>query len=171
MNLEREILREHSKSQRDRIVKYIGHDPNRLAELVTLFLKGDYRLSPRASWPLSYLAELHPQWFAPHAKKIIHNLKTPGLPDAVRRNTLRLLQFIELPKALKGAVTDRCFSFLQDQKETIAVRVFAMSVLAGLVKEQPELKNELRIIIEDLLPYAGPAIRSRAAKILRGLNS
>jgi hypothetical protein len=171
MYLEREILREHTKAQRDRIITYVGQDANRLAELVTLFLKGDYRLTQRASWPLSYIAERHPQLFAPHTKKIVHNLKTPGLPDAVRRNTVRLLQFIKIPAALEGTVAGLCFTFLQDKKETIAVRVFAMSVLAQMARKQPELKNELRIIIEDQLPYAGPAVRSRAVRVLRELNS
>ncbi|HZX73564.1 MAG TPA: hypothetical protein VFE57_04025 [Cyclobacteriaceae bacterium] len=171
MNLEKEILKEHSKTQRDRIVNYVGKDAKRLSELVALFLKGPYRVTQRASWPLSHIAEFHPELFASHLTKIINNLKTPGLHPAVKRNTVRLLQFVEIPKRLEGTVAEVCFSFLHDKKETIAVHVFAMTVLAMIARKQPELKNELKIMIEDQLPYAGPAIHSRATKILRELNS
>ena len=64
-----------------------------------------------------------------------------------------------------------CFSFLQNPKEPIAVRVFSMTVLAQIAKKQPGLKKELTLMIEDQLPYAGPAFRSRARKVLWELNS
>ena len=171
MNLEKEILKEHSKAQRDRIVAYVGHDATRLSNLVSLFLKGPYRITQRASWPLGNIGEHQPKLLAPHLRKIINNLTKHELPDAVKRNTVRLLLFTGIPKGLEGRVADLCFSFLQNPKESIAVHVFSMMVLVDIVKKQPELKNEFRIIIEDRLPYAGPAFRSRARKTLRELNS
>ena len=41
MNLKEEILKEHSKKQCDAIVKYIGNDKKRFAELMKLFLKAN----------------------------------------------------------------------------------------------------------------------------------
>jgi len=171
MNLEKEILKEHSKRQRDRIVAYIGKDKKRFSTLVDVFLGGPYRVTQRASWPLSMVAEHHPELFTPHLKKIIGNLKKPGLHDAVKRNTVRLLLFTKIPGTLQGIVVDLCFSFLQNPKESIVVHVFSMTLLARIAKTQPELKKELCIIIEDRLPYAGPAFRSRGYKTLRELNS
>lgn len=171
MNLGKEILKEHSKKQRDRIVAFIGNDKRRFSILVSVFLSGPYRITQRASWPLSTVVEHHPKLLKPHLKKIIINLKKPGLHVAAKRNTIRLLQFIEIPKSLQGMVADLCFSFLQNPQEAIAVKVFSMTVLAQIAKKQPGLKNELSIIMEDQLPFAGPAYRSRARKILRELNS
>ena len=171
MNLEKEILKEHSKAQRDRIVAYVGSNSQRLSGLINIFLKGSHRTTQLASWPLSNVAEQYPELIAPHLRKIIHNLKTPDLHDAVKRNTIRLLQFVEIPKHLHGTIADLCFSFLQNPKEPIAVRVFSMTVLVNLSKKVPELKRELLIILEDQFPYEGPAYRSRARKILRELNA
>ena len=171
MNLKKEILSEHSKAQRDRIVAYVGKDKKRFSALVNVFLAGPYRVTQRASWPLSIVAEHHPRLFSPHLRKIVANLKKNDLHDAVKRNTIRLLQFLEIPKSLQGPVADVCFSFLQNPKEAIAVRVFSMTVLTQIAKKQPGLKKELAMMIEDQLLYAGPAFRSRARKVLLELNS
>ena len=49
MNLHAAILKEHTKAQTDRIVKYVGNDPKRFAELMQLFLKGEPRVVQRSA--------------------------------------------------------------------------------------------------------------------------
>ena len=93
---------------------------------------------------------------------------------AVKRNTVRMLQFIDIPKPMQGAVAQLCFTFLENKKETVAVQVFAMTVLANLTKEEPAIGHELRIIIEDRLPPDGSGctagFRARARKVLKNLG-
>ena len=162
MNIVQEVLREHSKAMCDRVVNFVGKDPKRFGELVNAFLKGPYRVTQRAAWPLSYCVEQHPELVKPHLRKIIVNLNTPVLHHAVKRNTLRLLLFIDIPKSMQGIVVDVSFRFLSDPKEPIAVKVFSMEVLSKMAQLQPEIGRELKLIIEDQLPYAGPAFLSRA---------
>ncbi len=167
MDLLKEILREHSKRQANRIVRYVGSDPKRYSELIDVYVKGPYRVTQRAAWPLGLCAEKHPILVLPHLKRLLHVLQLPNIPDAVKRNTMRLLQFVPIPKRYYGEVIDYCFTYLQDKSETIAVRVFSMIVLSNLIKNEPELSNELKIILEDELPYASPGFSSRAKKILK----
>jgi hypothetical protein len=54
MDLLKLLRAEHSKKQTDRIVHYIGADKDRFALLMKLFLQGEYRITQRAAWPLSY---------------------------------------------------------------------------------------------------------------------
>lgn len=170
MNMMQTLLRDHSRAMRDKIVAYVGHDKTRFATLVHLFLGGPYRITQRAAWPLSHCVEKHPNLIKPHLKKIIRNLSRPGLHDAVNRNTMRLLQFIYIPVALQGEIAALAFDMLSNRKEPIAVRVFAMSTLAKIAKDHPGLRSELRIILEDQLPYASPGVSSRARKILLQLT-
>lgn len=170
MNLVKALLKEHSKAQCNRIVEYIGTDKDRFEQLVNVFITSTYRVTQRAAWPLSYCVEYHPELIKPHLKKLIHNLKRPGLHDAVKRNTVRLLQFISIPKSLQGVTAQVCFDLLQNRKEPIAVRVFAMTVLSNIAKDQPELKSELKIIIEDNMPYGSAGFVSRSRKILKDLK-
>ena len=164
------FAKEHSKVQCDWIVKYVGYDPGRFRELVDVFLAGPYRITQRAAWPLGYCVERQPQLIRPHLKTLIKNLKRPGLHDSVKRNTIRLMQFITIPGSLQGQAASICFDLFRDPKEPVAVRVFSMSVLARIAEDQPELKNELRIMIEDQLPFGSAAFLSRARKVLKQLE-
>jgi hypothetical protein len=170
MDLRKEILREHSKAQALKIVRYVGKSRSRFAMLVDVFLEGPYRVTQRAAWPLNICAEAHPPLIAPHLKKILALVKKPGVHDAVKRNTMRLLQFVDIPRALQGAVADLCFRYLQDKAEAVAVRVFAMTVLGKIAKTNPELKHELILLIEDGLPYGTAAFHSRAKKVMKELR-
>lgn len=170
MNLMQVFQKRHSKAVCNKIVAYIGHKPDRFKVLVSLLLDKDKDIAMRASWPFGFCVERHPGLMVPHIRAIIRNLKRPGLHDAVKRGTFRALQYVDIPNAVRGEVIDACFSFLMDTRETIAVRVFSMSTLAGLVKDIPELSAELRIIIEDQLPFASPAFRSRARKVMKALG-
>jgi hypothetical protein len=94
----------------------------------------------------------------------------PGTHDAVRRNTFRLLQYIEIPPRLHAKVVNLGFHYLTDKRQAVAIRVFAMSVLANLSQAVPEIKNELKFAIEEQLPFASAAFVSRARKILKKMK-
>ena len=170
MSLINEILKEHSKSQKDKIVNYVNNDPKRFADLVATFLAGPYRVTQRAAWPMSYCVENYPTLIKPHLKKIIDFLGKPGEHDAVKRNILRVLQFIPIPKSQQGKAVDLCLSFLTDGKQPVAIRVFAMTVLGNIARENADLKNEIVLIIEDQLPYGSAGFVSRARKTLKQLK-
>jgi hypothetical protein len=168
MDIKKELLKEHSKRQTTKVVNYIGKNSSRFNSLIKIFLEGPHRVTQRAAWPLSCCVEAHPALIKPHLKPVLKMLDKQDAHVAVKRNILRFLQDIEIPKRLYGAVTERCFS-LMNPKEPIAVRVFAMTVLANIADEEPDLKKELRIVIEDQLPYASAGYLSRARRVLSGL--
>ncbi len=170
MELMKAILKEHSKNQSIRIVNYIGNNAKRFSELVSIFLAGPYRITQLAAWPLILCVEQNPKLIRPHLKKIMTHLEQPNVHDAVKRNAVRLLQYVVIPKNLQGHVANVCFRFLQNTKEPIAVRVFAMTVLANLAKELPELKNELVPVIEDQLPFGSAGFVSRGQRVLKELK-
>ena len=170
MDLKKEILKGHTKAQTEKIVKYVGNNALRFKALVNVYLSGPYRVTQRAAWPLGCCVENHPNLVGPHLKTILDHLKKPGIHDSVKRNTVRLLQHIEVPKRYEGRVVDICFQYLNDVREPVAIRVFSMSVLTQMARHNPELKKEIRLIIEAQLPYASAAFHSRAKKVLKELQ-
>jgi hypothetical protein len=170
MNLRKQILKEHSKSNSRRIAKYIGDDEKRFAELMDLFLHDEYRVVQRSAWIVSEMATAHPHLIRPHLKKMLIYLKQ-DVHDAVKRNVIRILQFIDIPKNLQGLTAEICFQFLMDAKEPVAVKVFSMTVLSNLCKTNTELKNELRLVIEDQLTNASAGFKARARKVLLEKNN
>ena len=170
MDLKKQILKEHSKANCRLITNYVGNNKRRFADLIKVYLAGPYRVTQRAAWPISYVVEEHPELITPHLKRMLDFLSAPAIHGSVKRNTVRLLQFIEIPKKFQGQVAEICFQFLQDKSEAIAVKACALTVLGNLTKMEPELMNELKLNIEELLPYASAGLRSRANKVLKYLN-
>jgi len=168
MNIKEALLQEHSKAQAQRIAAYIGSDPERFKILMALFFSGEYRVTQRAALVLSSCADNHSTLVQPYLGKLIVNLERP-VPDAVKRNTIRLLQAISIPPELQGSLVTICFNYLTGS-EPVAIKAFAMTVLANLAKTEPDLGNELKIIIQDQLPDAAPAFLARVRKILRELT-
>jgi hypothetical protein len=167
MDLHQLLRSEHSKRQTDRIVRYIGDDAARFAVLMELFLKGEYRITQRAAWPLSYCVRAHPTLIGPYFKPLLDNLARKDIHVAVIRNTVRLLQDVDIPKRYHGRVMSTCFDFIQSPETPIAVKAFSLTILANLSSQYPEIRAELQLIIEDQWEHATPAFRSRAKKILK----
>ena len=170
MNLREEILKEHSKAQCSKLVKWVGSSQQHFDELFYLFLNDEYRVIQRAAWPVSYCAMAHPSFINKHWNKLIKNLQKPNLHDAVKRNSIRLLQDMKIPEKNHGEVMNICFTFLESSTEALAVKVFSMTVLGNLAKLYPEIKPELKLLIEDQLSYQSAGFKSRAKKVLKDLD-
>ncbi len=169
MQLRKAILSEHSKTNCTRIVKWIGHSQQRFHELFNLFLNDEYRVVQRAAWPLSYAVIAHPQLIQKYFGRLLKNLKKPGLHKAVKRNTVRLLQEIAIPKKYQGEVMSLCFDYIISPDEKPAVKTSSLTVLQQLSKLYPEIKQELKTIIVDRSDFESAAFKSRAKKILKEL--
>jgi len=169
MDLRETILQEHSKAQTNKIIKWIGSDQKRFDELFKLFLNDEYRVVQRAAWPLSYCVINHPELIQKHFTKLVKNLQKPGTGDAVKRNSVRLLQHTSIPRKLHGEIMNICFNYISDPEEKVAIKAFSLTVLQNLCHQYPEIRQELKTIIEDRCDYETVAFRSRAKKILKGI--
>ena len=167
MNLEAEILKADFKDQVVRVAAEISTDENKFAELMKLFFSHENTYAQRASWVMMHCTDRYPWLVRPYLEKLVKNLyQSPG--EATKRNTVRLLQFIDIPEALWGEVIEICFRYLTGN-EAIAIKVFSMTVLYKLSLKVPEISTELKVIIEDQLPYGSAGFKSRANKILTKL--
>ena len=170
MDLRATILAEHSKAQANKIIKWIGDDQKRFDELFDLFLNDEYRVVQRAAWPLSYCVINHPELIQKHFAKLVKNMKKPNTGDSVKRNTVRLLQHITIPEKYHGDIMTICFDYIIDPEEKVAVKAFSLTILENLSKQYPEIKQELKAIIEDRWDAETAAFRSRAKKILKEIK-
>lgn len=161
MDIEHELLAEHSKSQTAKIVDHVGDDADRFAELVRLLVGPNYRISQRAAWAVSNCIERHPELVKPHYGTLLKQLERDDAHVAVKRNVVRLLQFVEIPKRYEGRVFDACYNLLADVTEPIAVRCFSMAVAVNIAKDSPELMAELRAVAVNQPEKMSAGFRSR----------
>ena len=171
MDLKKQILKEHSKEQCKKIVDWVGNDKKKFNELFHLFLSGEYRVTQRSAWPLSYCVIEHPHFMVDHFEELLGNLKKPGLHDSIKRNTVRLLQAVNIPAKHEGGVMEICFKYLESPKEAVAIKAFSLTVLEKLAKKYPALVPEIKLIIEEQLPHQSAAFISRAKEFMKAFSS
>lgn len=148
------------------IVDYVTDNIDRFKELINLLLTGSKKVSEGSSWPLSYCVERCPDWIYPHIGKVLRFMEESDPTAGTRRNVMRALQFVVIPKRFHARTIDLAFRLLKSSAEPVAVKVFSMTVLAQLAEEYPDLKRELMLVIEEQLPHSSAGFRSRARKIL-----
>ena len=170
MNIKETLLQEHSKTQMIKIVTYIGNDKKLFKELMKLMLTAEYLVEQRAAWAVSICIEKNKSLLNPWIGKLVKNLENKAIHDAVKRNTLRILQNIEIPEKNCGDLYDSCYAFLHNLKEPIAVRAFALTVLTNISKKYPELKIEILHSAESLLQCGIPALESRGKQTIKKLS-
>lgn len=165
MDIIQSLKKEHSRKMMLNIVDYIGDDPKRFSELISVFIDGNYRLTQRASWPMSYIVRQNPELIYPWLKDMITWLDKP-FHISVKRNIIRILQDISIPEKYLGTIIEKCFTYLRNENEAIAVQAFSMQVVFNACLKYPELAYELKICIENLMPNASAGIKNRGSKIL-----
>jgi hypothetical protein len=180
--LEAQILAEHTKAQTMRLVRWVGHDTDRLELLMQIFLNQpaskplpegrgyQYIYTQRSSWAVRYIGEQAPELMAPWLPKLVANLRRPHLHDAIKRNTLNVLEPLDFPAELDEDLADLCFGYLVDPKEAIAIRCASMTILEKICRRIPELKNELQLLLEEHLEHGSAGIKSRTRKVLKQLK-
>ena len=171
MNIKTALLKEHSKKQCAAIVKFIGKDQKKFDELFDLFLHGEYRVVQRAGWPISYCVEKYPDLIKKHFPKLLKNVEKKGIHDAVKRNTVRLLQYVEIPEKFHGQVMDLCFRYISSPAEAVAIKAFSITVLQNLAKQYPEIINEIKLVIDERWNYETVAFKTRAKKLLNQFST
>ena len=169
MNLKEETLKADHKDQVIKVAAWVGNDPKRFHEVVSMMLGKDSNVSKRAAWVFSHCADEYPHLVKPHIKPIVNNLFNTK-EDAVKRASVRNLQFIDIPERMWGKTVEIGFEFLQSHTEPIAVKVFAMTLLYNLSNAIPEIKKELKITVEDQIPLSSAGFQNRGNKILAKLN-
>ncbi|UXX78597.1 hypothetical protein N7E81_14645 [Reichenbachiella carrageenanivorans] len=169
MDLKKQLALVHSKENARLIADHIASDEDRFAELMQLFFYPEYRVSQRAAHAVSHCVDAYPHLLLPYIGPMIEYLQSN--PEvAIRRNTVRLLQSQEIPEAFQGILLEKCFEYLQQAHETAAVKAFSMTIIHRFTKQYPELKPELKLVIEDVLLHATPGVMNRGKKILKDLN-
>lgn len=137
-------------------------------ELLILALDKDQLISNRAMWVLNHCNDLEFERIKPFYVKLINHLKSKNLHSGVIRSILRMFQSYPVPKKLESFMLDKCFEYIKNTSEAIAVRAFAMTVALNISKPYPELLNELSIVLNHLnIAEESAAINARTKNTLK----
>ncbi len=118
-----------------------------------------------AAWSISVIAERHPELFAPHLAKLVSYLPHKDVHNAVKRSITRLLQYVDVPKHLRGKVFCYCIDLLADPNEPVAVRCFALTAASRIAADAPSLMSELRLVARDQSTSASAGLKVRIRRL------
>jgi hypothetical protein len=139
-------------------------------ELLVYALNKNQMLSNRAMWVLSHCADLDFERIKPFQVKLINHLKNKNIHSGVIRSVLRIFQEQPIPKKHESFMIDKCFEYIKNPKEAIAVRAFAMTVVYNISKPYPELLSELSIVLTHLnIEHESAGIINRAKNTLKNI--
>ncbi len=170
MNVREEILKAHNKEHALKIATWACDSKKNFKELMKCFMADEYRLAQRAGWSVSWAARKKPSMVTPYIKDFVAQLKRKDVHNAVVRNSVRILEDVDIPEAYQGEVMNACFGFIEDPATPIAVKAFSLTTLFNLCKQYPEIGPELKLIIEERWDTETSAFRSRGKKILAALS-
>ena len=155
-----------SKAQINLLIQWIGHDHERLTQLMNILLGPDRKMAEYAAWAVGTLGHQSPHRFDSWMEQMVELLHRRGVHPAVHRNILRIFVKIDPPAAVFDGLAEACFVFLGDEKSDIAVRAFSVHILAKICKKEPELWQELKILLELHTPQGSAGLKSIGKKYL-----
>ena len=173
MNIRDELLKEkyYFKGHALKVSEFACSSPKHFKELMECFLSNEYRIAQRAAWSVSWGAQKHPELVKPYIKDLVAQLPRKDVHDAVIRNSVRILQQIEIPEELHGELMNNCFGFIESPSTPSAIKAFSLTTLFNLSRNYPEIKQELKLLIEENWNNETAAFRSRGKHILKALNA
>lgn len=149
------------------LAEYIGDDVDKFDELMTLVFENPGQVMVRTSWVMNFVLEQHHHMLEPYWPRIIKYLQT-DVHNAFGRNIFRILGFIPLPEKHLGELASLAFDYVSDTTVEVAIRSNSIVFLMNVIKAEPELATELKMILEDHLEYEEKmAFRVRAKRALK----
>jgi hypothetical protein len=169
MDFVAQLLKEHSRSNTDKIIKAIGSSKSDFKKIIDIIYQEEPPLPQRASWVLPGVNAKHPALLTPYLPRFIDTIRVFKV-DAVKRNMMTVLAVHPIAAHLEGKLVTLCFDLVLAPDETVVVKVHALQAIANVCEKHPELINELKAVIAEQVPKNTAAFSARARHILKKLN-
>lgn len=170
MNLQKQLKDRNLKWNWDAIADYVIQHPELMEELIRFSFEGETIIQRNASAVISKICDKKRDLLSPYLIEIFQHLeKYPN--DAVRRNTMRIFQFTEIPEEIEGELFETALKYIRSINEPIAVKAFSITVARRICQKYPELAPELIYILEIILKEKiSTGLTNRAGKEIQKLR-
>lgn len=146
-------------------------DPAHIWEAWRLYAGAVSPLRERMCWAIWLAIEQRPGIVSEELVVEVARLLPTMAHDAEKRTFMRLMADFPIPEDWEGPIYDLAFEWLNNPLAAIANRVNAMEALYKIGLSHPDLHAELALALRAHLPYASPAFKSRAQRILARIDA
>ena len=142
-------LFDSGRATADLAVEAIENNPQRFRNLIDLSFTQPYPIGMRTARVVQLYCEKNPEFIIPYLDEIIEKIATNKI-DGVNRSYLKVIDDCTGPEVLSepGPLVQLCFDWLLSPKEAVSIRYHCLGILYKLSIKIPELKPELRSVLE-----------------------
>lgn len=147
----------------------IAQNKTFVEDLLRYCLTLKYPYPQYSSWLLSHVAENHIELILQFHSKIIDTFLDCQEPST-QRNLCNVLTKLPKIEYKEGELLDAYFSFLTNSESKVALKVYSMYQIVPFLKDYPELKSELKSLIEAGMQKETPAFAAAGRKVLKQIQ-
>lgn len=160
-----------SKNARDAATAWLEQAPSNINDIVEIAFSNEQPHAWHAAWILDGYTDKNKEAFRVYLNDTIEKIQGFEF-DGQRRIFLRIILKYEIPEQYEVLLYDYCKTLMLSTGEAVAIKANAMRVLKNICDKYPELGDEIRHIIKELLPLnAKPAFVASARKLFRVKSS
>ncbi len=166
------ILNDSQRNIKKISMDYVLANPAEFDNLIKLSFGTNQPEGWRSAWVLAELVKDYKGLLAriaPYSRKIIDSFtvfKHPGQ----KREYMKVMQLLNLQEEEMGLLLNLCFDWLLDKEIDVAIRVHCMQIIYEFSLKEPDLQQELKVILEQEMDYGSAGFRGRARKILKKIG-
>lgn len=163
--VEEKVLQSRMKDSWVQLADEALENPEFIPVLFSFLKQGTTRVARTSAEIIRYITDKDKEAATPFIDDLIEVVKTP-CHDSIKRCVFRIFQNATFTEDQMGKILDVAFPCLEDRKNPIAVRVFAMTTIYQITKTYPELFDELVAIVSANLNQESTGFQNRAQKII-----
>ena len=135
-----------------------------LVDLITL-IHAEKKVATRFSWMRGGIVERDPERVRPVIPYLFTHRKEIVIQN-FERSLAKFFALAGIPEEIEGEAVEALFQWLMDPKVLLSTRIFAMAALDRYCRQQPDLRHELRIVLERIVLENGGSLEKKARAIL-----
>lgn len=152
----------------NQVVKLVLRAPKRFAELIECLWSDHLIVKMRAADAAEKASAVQSELLRPHKAELL-GLLVEADQIEVRWHLAQMIPRLPLTKPESARAAHTLQLYLEDRSSI--VRTFALQALADISRKNPELRSQVREILEESVVTGTAAMRARARKLLKELKS
>jgi len=135
------------------------HKDQGLVDAYVEFSMTDHKYAWRAAWVIHHFSNTNPEYINKYADRYIQIL--PNLEkDGHIREVVSILINLKLSEEQMSELFEICYTYMQNNKRQSSVRSVCFRFMMNLADKYPELKEEIKIVFENIKDYISPGVRA-----------
>jgi hypothetical protein len=163
-------LVDSSRLLADILVRDIGNDPLKFAEMLNIAFLDEYPVSMRAARIISLVSERNQELIEPYIPEMTDMIIKCRV-DGVKRSFLKILAEspVQFDETIIGKLTGMAFDWIEDPKQAIAVRYYCIEIILKIAADYPEIGMELAEVLKNMIDETSSGLKSKSRKVLKYL--